>query len=281
MKSYKKFSLIRRAIFSALMISLLSMAGCALVTRGTQQSIRIEAVSPDGKAIDADCRPGAAAVVGAGPSPHSLMVRRSGDDLLVNCTARGQVVASGKVVSRADLVLVSLAVGGVMSATIDHLTGAAYAYPEWITLVAGQERTYDRRDSADGPWSGTLAKALGGGDLPAATATAAAAPATAAPAPNYYRANYKVTASQLVTPGARPTGRDTYNAEKLAATLSCSATPRAVLVERGPGFEVHRVACPAGPDLLVRCEFGNCRAQPALLQANSNGGVVALRGEGN
>ncbi|MEJ7688883.1 MAG: hypothetical protein WKG52_18970 [Variovorax sp.] len=78
--------------------------------------------------------------------------------------------------------LVSLAVGGLVSATIDQLTGAAYAYPDWITLVAGEHRLYD-----------------------------------------------------------------------------CSATPRAVLVERGGGYELHRVPCAEGAELSVRCEFGSCR----------------------
>lgn len=57
----------------------------------------------------------------------------------------------------------------------------------------------------------------------------------------------------------RPTGRDTYSAEKLAKSRSCAATPVATLVSKGPGYEDHRVACTSGPELTIHCEFGNCK----------------------
>lgn len=193
------------------------------------------------------------------------MVRRSIDDLLINCISQGQVVATAKVVSRADLALVSLVVGGLISATIDQISGAAYAYPDWITLVAGEERIYDRRDSAEGPLSGTFARPLG------ASATASVISVRTDRQPDFYRANFNVVASHLREPGARPTGRDTYNVEKLAAAMNCSATPRAVLVERGGGFEMHQVPCSSGQDLSVRCEYGICHVQPAGVAAAPTG----------
>ena len=230
----------------------LALPGCALVVRGTQQDIQVDAVSADGKALDGvECRAGdAVAAAPAGISAPRLTVRRSGDDLSVRCLSQGRVVASAK--------------GGVLSATIDHLSGAAFAYPGWITLVAGEERSYDRRDSADGPSGGIFVSRLGAG-APGASGAVALTVAPVMQGPNYYRANYSVTASQLLRPGARRTGRDTYNAEKLALAMQCSATPRAVLIERGAGFEVHRVPCTARVELSVRCEFGNCRVQPAAL----------------
>jgi hypothetical protein len=57
----------------------------------------------------------------------------------------------------------------------------------------------------------------------------------------------------------RPTGRDTYNVEQLAKAQRCNATPLATLVEKGPGFERHTVACTNGQVMAVRCEFGQCR----------------------
>ena len=243
--------------------AVLALPGCALVVRGTQQNIQVDAVSADGKALDSvECRAGdAVASASAGVSAPRLTVRRSGDDLSVRCLSQGRVVASAKVISRSDMGLISLAVGGVLSATIDHLSGAAFAYPGWITLVAGEERSYDRSDSADGPLAGIFVSRLGAG----APGAAALAGRPVVQGPDYYRANYSVTASQLLRPGARRTGRDTYNAEKLALAMQCGATPRAVLVERGAGFEIHQVPCTAGGDLWVRCEFGNCRVQPAAL----------------
>ncbi len=259
---------LRRALCAA---ALVSLAGCALVTRGTEQDIRIETVSAEGQALAAaDCRQvnglKADASKAEAKSPPGLKVRRSYDDLVIRCETDGHLVASARVVSRADMALVSLVVGGVISATVDQLSGAAYAYPDWITLVAGQERTYDRKDSAPGAAAGVFARALG--PEPDAVAVSSPAPVSvvrvADPASLYYRARLEVPESHLQRADARRTGRDTYNAEKLAVAMNCSATPRAVLTESGGGFELHQVACASGPALAIRCEFGQCRALTAL-----------------
>lgn len=56
------------------------------------------------------------------------------------------------------------------------------------------------------------------------------------------------------------TGGDTLQAETYAKTNSCSASPRANLVAKGRGFETYTLACTNGDTMMVRCEFGNCRA---------------------
>ncbi|MDM0074600.1 hypothetical protein QTH90_09430 [Variovorax sp. J2P1-59] len=61
----------------------------------------------------------------------------------------------------------------------------------------------------------------------------------------------------------RRTGLDTYVAEKFAKANNCSATPRAVLEDKGPGFERYSVACADGQSMTLRCEFGNCTQQVA------------------
>ncbi|MDM0014574.1 hypothetical protein QTH87_19180 [Variovorax sp. J22P168] len=239
----------------------LTLSGCALALRGTQQTIKVDAVSVDGSAVGpVECRPLGAGESTAPAIPNRLLVRRSGDDLSIQCLAQGRLVATAKVISRSDMGLVSLVVGGVLSATVDHVSGAAYAYPEWITLVAGEDRVYDRRESSDGPYAGVPARPV----EVASVVRVATAPQASDALSNYYRASYKVTPEHLLRPGARPTGRDTYGVEKLAATMNCSATPRAVLVERGGGYELHRVRCTGGEELAFRCEFGNCRVEPGV-----------------
>lgn len=246
-----------RALLALLMVLVLS--GCALALRGTRQNIQVDAVSADGKAIGPiECRPVGAADAASPASPQKLLVRRSGDDLSIECLTQGKLVATARVISRSDMGLVSLVVGGVFSATVDHVSGAAYAYPEWITLVAGEDRVYDRRESSDGPYAGVPARPV----EVASVVRVAADPRVSDALTNYYRASYRVTPEHLLRPGARPTGRDTYGVEKLAATMNCSASPRAVLVERGGGYELHRVRCTGGEELAIRCEFGNCRVQP-------------------
>ncbi|MBB3178626.1 hypothetical protein FHW64_003037 [Variovorax sp. Sphag1AA] len=61
----------------------------------------------------------------------------------------------------------------------------------------------------------------------------------------------------------RKTGLDTYVAEKFAKATNCNASPRAVLEEKGPGFERYSVQCSDGKTLGLRCEFGNCSKETA------------------
>jgi hypothetical protein len=60
-------------------------------------------------------------------------------------------------------------------------------------------------------------------------------------------------------PASRATGRDTYNAEKLAKNRACAPQPLARLSAKGPGFETYSVTCRNGHSIAIRCEFGNCR----------------------
>jgi len=58
-----------------------------------------------------------------------------------------------------------------------------------------------------------------------------------------------------------PTGQDAFNAEKLGRSMACADnTVSAVLVGKGPGYESYSMKCINGETLLIRCEFGNCRA---------------------
>lgn len=80
---------------------------------------------------------------------------------------------------------------------------------------------------------------------------------------------YRPEASAMPAPApARPEppaapppalGADSFNAERLARTQSCSSAPLASLVAKGPGFENYSVPCDNGDALAIRCEFGNCR----------------------
>ena len=82
-------------------------------------------------------------------------------------------------------------------------------------------------------------------------AEAGAAPTQPQPQPQAVPAAYM--------PASRPTGRDTYNAEKLAKSRACAPQPLASLSAKGPGFESYNVPCSNGRTIAIRCEFGNCR----------------------
>lgn len=57
-----------------------------------------------------------------------------------------------------------------------------------------------------------------------------------------------------------PMGKDAYQAEKLAKEQACTPTPVLAMAAKGPGFETYSAACISGDTLMIKCEFGNCRA---------------------
>lgn len=55
-------------------------------------------------------------------------------------------------------------------------------------------------------------------------------------------------------------GKDMFLAEQLARRLQCTPDGSATLVGKGPGHETYSFACKGSETLVVRCEYGNCRA---------------------
>lgn len=55
-------------------------------------------------------------------------------------------------------------------------------------------------------------------------------------------------------------GPDRYQAEQYVRTSGCQAQPTINLVNRVPGAETYSAACSNGESMVVRCEYGNCRA---------------------
>jgi uncharacterized protein YcfJ len=83
-------------------------------------------------------------------------------------------------------------------------------------------------------------------------------PAPAAPAV-YNPAEYRPRANVTGTLPQRETGRETYQAEAVAKSLSCGALPTATLTYKAPGLETYSIPCESGDVMVVQCEMGSCR----------------------
>lgn len=128
----------------ACLLSLLT--GCASVTHGTTQAVKIETLTVSGELVDgAECtvvNDKSEAVMRSG---QSVPVRRSGGNLSIECTQPGQPPASGQATSRVNGGMVgNILIGGLVGAAIDSGTGAGFNYPSWMQLVFGEVRTFDR-----------------------------------------------------------------------------------------------------------------------------------------
>ena len=129
----------------------LAMVGCASVTTGTSQTIKVETITTTGQVITgADCS--FVSEYGMVPfkSGNTATVHRSNKDINVSCLWPNFSAAVGRIVSRANAGLAgNLIIGGVIGAVVDHSTGAGYTYPGWIRLVFGQSRVFDRQNEKD------------------------------------------------------------------------------------------------------------------------------------
>jgi hypothetical protein len=161
------------------------MTGCASITEGTEQTVKVETIVDGGAEIPgAQCElhndKGSFALL----SGASTSVRRSGANLTIKCTLAGQSPATGQAISRSNAGMAgNILLGGAIGAAIDVGTGAAYTYPTWIQLVFGQERLFDRSGNRDDGLrvAGTFVRATVEDASTAALASTALAPTAVVP----------------------------------------------------------------------------------------------------
>jgi hypothetical protein len=151
------------------------LTGCASVTHGTTQTIKIETLTPGGQVVDgAECKVANDKGEAIALSGQSVPVRRSGGNLSIHCTQGGQAPAGGQAVSRVNGGMVgNILIGGLIGVAIDATNGSGFNYPSWMQLVFGEQRYFDR--SAQ---QGNEAMA---GVVLGTTQAAGTAPMTAAP----------------------------------------------------------------------------------------------------
>ncbi|WP_431127324.1 hypothetical protein [Variovorax paradoxus] len=145
--------------------------------------MKIETLSPAGKVVDgARCRVSNDRNDVEVRSGLTLPVRRSGENLSIECTHAGQPPARGQAISRANVGMVgNVMIGGVLGAVIDASTGAGFNYPSWIQLIFGEVRSFDR--SAQTGDQATAGMKIGTTEMAAAPAPKTAVAVVPLPAP--------------------------------------------------------------------------------------------------
>lgn len=120
-------------------------SGCASIVSGHNQSVSVETRSKQGPAVmSANCKLSNNKGTWFVTSPGSVSVRRSYDDLLINCEKENQEpgLASVKSSTKA-MAFGNILFGGVIGAGVDVATGAAYDYPTMITVLMGDRITVE------------------------------------------------------------------------------------------------------------------------------------------
>lgn len=159
----------RTLTLAALAGACLLTGGCASIVSGHNQSLSITSRDP-AKGVDvagAKCSLVNDKGTWYATTPGTVTVRRSFNELAVNCNADGLAPGIAMVKSSTKpMAFGNIIFGGVIGAGVDVATGAAYDYPEVIIVTMGQT----------GGVATPLAAAAGTPTEPARTASNGAAP---------------------------------------------------------------------------------------------------------
>lgn len=131
----KQFATIPSAVVMAIAVS-----GCASIAGGHNQDLSVD-TKKDGIAVtQVDCKLSNDKGTWHVTTPASVTVRRSFEDLAVNCEKDGQEPGSLTVKSSTKgLAFGNILFGGVIGAGVDMASGAAYDYPQSITVEMGKD----------------------------------------------------------------------------------------------------------------------------------------------
>lgn len=136
---------------ATVLISLLTLSGCASITKDSHQGVKIETYSNQNVMIEGvKCTAKNERGEWSSMSPGAIVVHRSGDNLSVNCEKQGEPSGYATVISRANGGMFgNILFGGGIGAIIDHNNGKAYSYPDWIRVIMGDNLVYDRKNHKD------------------------------------------------------------------------------------------------------------------------------------
>lgn len=204
-------------------LALALLGGCASITDGTTQTLIIPVQPKEARCsvVRNDVELGQ--ITG---SQQTITISKGARDVLVTCNAPGYLQKVSRLVSTTQT-------EGMMSflfldlGITDMVTGAMWKYPQSSSISL-------ERDPSVSP--------------PAAAPAATAAPTRITDPP------------ATATAAAPPVGKDAFVAERFAKELGCTRDTLAQLIGKGAGYESYSFQCMNGETLVVRCEFGNCRA---------------------
>ena len=133
---------IRSAALAAGVASALACGGCASIVSGQNQSISVLSTNQGADLAGARCSLVNDKGTWYATTPGSVTVRRSFNDLVVECAAEGAPRGSAAVKSSTKpMAFGNILFGGVIGVGVDTVSGAAYDYPTVITVRMG--RTLD------------------------------------------------------------------------------------------------------------------------------------------
>lgn len=133
------------------LLTLSTLTGCATIVKDVNQPVKVEAYTKENTMVEgAKCTAKNERGEWVATTPGSVVVHRSGQDLLVKCEKENQPSAFATLISRANGGMFgNILLGGGIGAIIDHNKGTAYSYPDWVRVIMGENLVYDRKNNKD------------------------------------------------------------------------------------------------------------------------------------
>lgn len=157
------------------------VSGCASITGSEIQTLTLTVNDAKGAAVtDAKCKLENDKGNWQSNSPSHIDVRRSANDLIVECKKEGLVDGFLRAISRVSGGMIgNIVFGGAIGALIDHTKGTGYNYPDNLYVIMGEANIVDRSiqtaatDAATKDQGNAHTTVASAGKLPAATEASA------------------------------------------------------------------------------------------------------------
>ena len=144
---------------------LMLLTGCASITTGNRQTLLVQTANDSGPVEGAVCELTSDKGSWQVQTPGAVTVDVSYQDLLAKCTATGHATALMAFKSTTKpMAFGNVLAGGLIGATIDISSGAAYRYPSQLTIDLSRVAGAQAGSAAQVPAPATAVRVFGAGD---------------------------------------------------------------------------------------------------------------------
>jgi len=134
--------MIKKFVSAAGLAAFAALSGCASIVDGTNQSLSVATTSPRGDVSGASCALSSNKGTWFVETPGTVTVHRGYDPLNIKCTKDGyQPAIQTAQSSTKPMAFGNVVFGGVIGAGVDMGTGAAYDYPQMVTVMMQPDAT--------------------------------------------------------------------------------------------------------------------------------------------
>ena len=141
----------KTSLYVITLAAAVTSVGCSTITQSETQPLSLTASYQD-KPVDAECRLKNDKGSWDAKAPSNINVRKSNEDLEVNCKKEGMPDGLLKAVSRAaGSMFGNIIFGGGIGAIIDHSKGTGYDYPDQLPVKMGESVIVDKKPTAQTP----------------------------------------------------------------------------------------------------------------------------------